>query len=327
MRRAPAHAPATLSGVKAVEYDRYGPVSVLAVREVPRPVPRRREILVRVRAAALNPKDVIVRSGKFRLISGRRFPKRVGFDWAGEVAEVGRAVKGVAVGTAYYGMLDGYQGGACAEYLVVRPGACAPKPATLDFERAAAVPLAASTALQALRDLAHLARGMRVLVNGGSGGVGVYAIQIAKMLGAHVTTTSSSANVELCRKLGADLATDYRAMDMLAGPDRFDVVFDVFGNRSFGEARRALAPRGVYVKTVPKPRDFLDVARTSFTFPRARLVVVRPRSRDLAFIAACVDDGRLVPVVEKVFPLERIAEAEEHVATKHTRGKIVVRVG
>ncbi len=315
-----------LSSVRAVEYDRYGPASVLIVREVPRPVPRRGEILVLVRAAALNPKDVIVRSGRFRLLSGRRFPKRVGFDWAGEVAEVGPAVSGIPLGAAYYGMLDGFQGGACAEYLVVRAGECAPKPDTLDFDRAAAIPLAASTALQALRDVAHLARGMRVLVNGGSGGVGVYAIQIAKMLGTHVTTTSSAANVELCRNLGADVTIDYRAMDALAGPERFDVVFDVFGNRSFGEARRALAPRGVYVKTVPKPRDILDVVRTFFTFRRARLVVVRPRSRDLAFIAECVDGGRLAPVVEKVFPLERIVEAEEHVATKHTRGKVVVHV-
>lgn len=313
--------------MKAVEYDRYGPASVLTVREVPRPVPRHGEILVRVRAAALNPKDVLVRAGKFALISGRRFPKRVGFDWAGEVVEVGRAVKGVAAGAAYYGMLGGFHGGACAEYLAVSPGACAPKPSTLDFEGAASIPLAASTALQALRDLGNVARGTRVLVNGGSGGVGVHAIQIAKILGAHVTSTSSAANVELCRKLGADVAADYRAADVLAGPDRFDVVFDVFGNRTFGEARRALAPRGVYVKTVPKPRDVLDVALTSLTFPRARLVTVRPRARDLAFIAACVDDGRLVPVVARVFPLERIAEAEEHVATKHTRGKIVVRVG
>jgi NADPH:quinone reductase-like Zn-dependent oxidoreductase len=146
------------------------------------------------------------------------------------------------------------------------------------------------------------------------------------MLGTHVTTTSSAGNLELCRKLGADVAIDYRATDPLAGGDRFDVVFDVFGNRSFREARAVLVPRGVYVKTVPKARDIVDVALTSFTFPRARLVVVRPRARDLAFIAECVDQGRLSPVVDAVYALDRIAEAEEHVETKHTRGKVVVRL-
>jgi NADPH:quinone reductase-like Zn-dependent oxidoreductase len=312
--------------VKAVEYDRYGPASVLQVREVPRPRPGRGELLVRVRAAALNPKDVIVRSGRFRVLSGGRFPKRVGFDWSGEIAEVGAGVTGVPVGAAYYGMVDGYRGGACAEYFVARPGDCAPKPSRLDFVHAAAVPLAASTALQALRDVAHVEGGMRVLVNGASGGVGVFAIQVAKLLGAHVTTASSARNLELCRKLGADVALDYRAADPLGGDDPFDVVFDVFGSRSFREARAALTGRGVYVKTVPKPRDFLDVVRTFLTSPRARLVVVRPRARDLAFIAESVDRGRISPVVDRVYALEQIVEAEEHVETKHTRGKVVVRL-
>jgi len=297
------------------------------VREVPRPSPGRAEILVRVRAAALNPKDVIIRSGKFRFLSGRRFPKRVGFDWSGEIAEVGPGVTGLPLGAAYYGMLDGYQGGACAEYLVVRPAQCAPKPTRLDHVEAASAPLAASTALQALRDVAHLEPGMRLLVNGASGGVGVFAIQIAKLLGAHVTSASSAANIELCRRLGADVTLDYRAVDPLAGPERFDVVFDVFGNRTLPEARSALTARGVFVKTVPKVRDLLDVARTRFSFPRAHLVIVRPRARDLELIARWLDEGKVVPVVERTFALDRIIEAEAHVETKHTRGKVVVSVG
>jgi NADPH:quinone reductase-like Zn-dependent oxidoreductase len=313
--------------VKAVEYDRYGAASVLVLRDVQRPVARRGEVLVRVRAASLNPKDVLIRSGKFRMISGSRFPKRVGFDWAGEIAAVGPGVDGVRIGAAYYGFLDGYQGGACAEYLVARLGESAPMPSRLDFLEAAAVPLAASTALQALRDVAHVQRGTRLLVHGASGGVGVFAIQIAKhVLGAHVTTTSGEANLALCRRLGADVALDYRSADPLAGGERFDVVFDVFGNRRFAEARPVLDRRGVYVKTVPKARDFLDIARTLVTFPRARLIVVRPRARDLAFVGQCVDEGTVVPVVDKAYPLDRIAEAQQHVETKHTRGKVVVRV-
>ncbi len=312
--------------MKAVEYDQYGPTSVLRVREVPQPKPGRGEILVRVHAAALNPKDVLVRAGKLRLLSGGRFPKRVGFDWAGEIAAVGEGVTGVPAGAAYYGMLGGFQGGTCAEYLVARLDQSAAKPTTLDFEHAAAIPLAASTALQALRDLGHVQDGIRVLVNGASGGVGVFAVQLAKILGAHVTATSSAANLELCRRLGADVALDYRAADPLSGVDRYDVVFDVFGNRCYREARGALARRGVYVTTVPKAHVLLDAARTLLTWPRARLVAVRPRSRDLAFLADCATQGKLAPLVEHVFPLERIAEAEEQVATWHTRGKVIVRV-
>jgi NADPH:quinone reductase-like Zn-dependent oxidoreductase len=314
--------------VKAVEYDRYGRADVLVVRDVPRPVPRRGEVLVRVRAAALNPKDVVVRSGRYRLVSGRKFPMRVGFDWAGEIVELGPGVRGVEPGAAYYGFLDGYRGGACAEHLAVRPRECAPKPSRLDFAEAAAVPLAASTALQALRDVARVEPGMRVLVHGASGGVGVFAIQLAKnVLGAHVTTTSGEENLGLCRRLGADVALDYRTTDPLAGDARFDVVFDVFGNRRFAEARRVLGRRGTYVKTVPTRETFLDVARTLVGFPRARLVVVRPRARDLASIARYVEEGKVVPVVDRTYPLDAIVAAEEHVETKHSRGKVVVRVG
>ena len=313
--------------MKAAEYDRYGPPEVVRIREVPRPWPRRGELLVRVRAAALNPKDALIRSGAFRLLTGPRFPKQVGFDWAGEVVGVGAGVSGAALGEVRWGFLDGYRGGACAEFLAAPAAASSPKPATLDLVQAAAMPLAASTALQALRDVAGVRPGMRVLVNGASGGVGGFALQVAKLLGAHVTSTSGAENLDLCRRLGADVALDYRATDALAGGDRFDVVLDVFGNRSLGEARRALGPRGVYVTTVPKGRVFLDVARTLLAWPRARLVVVRPRRADLAFLAEQVDAGRIVPVVEEVFPLERIAEAEERVASKHPRGKIVVRIG
>jgi NADPH:quinone reductase-like Zn-dependent oxidoreductase len=312
--------------MRAVEYDRYGAASVLEVRDVPRPVPARGEVLVRVRAAALNPKDVIVRSGRFSLLAGRRFPKRVGFDWSGEIAEMGPGVEGVALGTACFGMLGGYQGGACAEYLLTRPETFAAKPARLDHVAAAAAPLAASTALQALRDLAHVRPGARVLINGASGGVGVFAIQVAKVLGAHVTTTSSAANLELCHRLGADVSLDYRATDALAGDERYDAVLDVFGNRTLAEARRVLGARGAFVKTVPKVRDLLDVAWTRLSWPRAYLVVVRPRARDLALVARWLDEGKVVPVVDAVYPLERIAEAEAHVETKHTRGKVVVTV-
>lgn len=312
--------------MKAALYDRYGGPEVLSVRDVAAPVPARGELLVRVRAAALNPKDVLVRAGKLRLFSGGRFPKRVGWDWAGEVVALGPGVSGARVGDALYGMIQAMRAGACAELAAVRATECAPKPGAISWEEAAAVPLAAQTALQALRDVGRLRPGQRVLVNGASGGVGSFAIQIAKLLGAEVTTTSSAANLSFCRELGADEALDYAEVDALAARARYDVVFDVFGNRRFAQARAALRPRGTYVSTVIRAHVFAAVARTAVGSRRARLVVVRSRRRDLEQLARWLDDGRLRPVLDSVFALDAIADAEARVGSKHARGKVVVRV-
>lgn len=313
--------------MRAVEYDRFGGPDVLALRDVPAPVPRAGEVLVRVRAAALNPKDLFTTRGKFRLLSGRRFPRRVGWDWSGEVVELGPGVHGVRLGEPRFGFIQAWSAGACAELAAVRVDESAPKPASLSFEEAAALPLVSLTALQALRDVARARPGQRVLVHGASGGVGVHAIQIAKALGLHVTTTSSARNLELCRSLGADETLDYAAADPLTGARaRFDVVFDVFGNRRFDEAAPALSPAGTYVTTVPSARIGVDVARTLVGGRRARLVVVRSRTRDHEEISALVARGALRPVIERAFALDEIAAAFEVLATKRARGKIVVRV-
>jgi NADPH:quinone reductase-like Zn-dependent oxidoreductase len=315
--------------MKVVEYDRYGDPSVLIVRERPDPVARPGRVVVRVRAAALNPKDVLTRTGKLRWFAGRRFPKRVGYDWAGEIAELGRGVTGLAAGDAVFGMIQAWTAGACGERVEVLPDELAHKPPGLDWEHAAALPLASLTALQALRDLGELVAGQRVLIHGASGGVGVHAVQIAKALGAHVTTLTSAAAVELVRSLGADEAID-RATLRPAPPRTpaaaFDVVFDVFGSRTFDEMRPLLTPRGTFVSTVPKLHVVLSRFRTAFTRPRARLVVVRSRRADLEWLADLVERGQLRAVVDRVLPLADIAEAQRYLATRRARGKVVLRV-
>ncbi len=313
--------------MKAALFDRYGGSDVLRIGDVPMPRLRAGEALVRVRAAALNPKDVLVRMGKLPfLVGGVGFPRRVGFDWAGEVVALGAPDPRARVGEALYGMIQSSRAGACATFASVRLGECAPKPASLDFEQAAAIPLAAQTALQALRDLARTKAGDRVLVNGASGGVGVFAIQLARDLGARVTTTSSASNLALCEELGAAVALDYAKDDALrAGP--YDVIFDVFGNRPFAQARRALAPRGTYVSTVLRGHVLAAHARTLVSAQRARLVLVRSRRRDLDHLAELVAAGRLRPIVDRTFDLADIRAAEDRVGTKHARGKVVVRVG
>jgi NADPH:quinone reductase-like Zn-dependent oxidoreductase len=314
--------------MKVVEYDRYGDPSVLVVRERPDPVARPGRVVVRVRAAALNPKDVLTRTGKLRLLAGGQFPKRVGYDWAGEIAELGRGVTGLAVGDPVFGMIQAWTAGACGELVEVRPDELARKPAGLDWEQAAALPLASLTALQALRDLGQLATGQRVLIHGASGGVGVHAVQIARVLGAHVTTLTSAAAVALVRSLGADEAID-RATWQAASPSAagaFDVVFDVFGNRTFDELRPLLTARGTFVSTVPKLHVVLSRFRTAFAHPRARLVVVRSRRADLEWLAALIERGRLRAVIDRVLPLADIAEAQRYLATRRARGKVVIRV-
>ena len=310
--------------MNVVEYDRYGDASVLVLRERPLPVVRPGHVVVRVRAAALNPKDVLTRAGKYPWLAGRSFPKRVGYDWAGEAVSVGAGVHGVREGDALYGMIQAWRGGACAEYALVRADELAPRPAGLAWGAAAALPLASLTALQALRDLGALAAGQRVLLNGASGGVGVHAIQIAKAFGAHVTTLTSAATAELARSLGADETLDYATWSPRATPAGYDVIFDIFGNRRFADLRPLLTARGTFISTVPKPAIILARVRTALSHPRARLVVVRSNAADLTALTALALRGVLRPVVDKTFPLAAIADAQRYLATKRARGKVVI---
>ncbi|UJR84091.1 NAD(P)-dependent alcohol dehydrogenase [Sandaracinus amylolyticus] len=313
--------------MRAAIHHRFGPPDVLSIEELPPPRPRPHEVLVRVEAAALNPKDVLIRKGRYRVLSGARFPMGSGFDLAGVVESVGSRVHDRRVGDRVFGMLDGFRGRTCAELVAIRADHCAPAPEGLSFVEAASLPLAASTALQALRDVARVGPGDRVLLHGASGGVGVHAIQIAKALGAHVTTTSGAHNLERCASLGADVTLTYDdpATPFAAGA-RYDAIVDVYGNRRFAWARRGLTARGTYVTTVPSRALFLDVARTAFTSPKARLVMVRSRARDLETIASMVRAGALRPVIDRVLPLESIAEAHAHLETRHARGKVVLTI-
>ena len=316
--------------MRSVQYDRYGGTEVLVLRSEEVPRPGRGQVLVRVRAAALNPKDVIVRSGRlriYRIIAGSRFPKRVGFDWSGEALALSAGVTDVRVGDALYGMIDAWSAGACATHAVVEVGELAPRPASLSWEQAAAVPLAAMTALQALRDVARLERGQRVLVNGASGGVGTFAVQIAKALGARVTAVTSARNAARMREIGADEVLDYAEDDLRAKAGQQEIFFDVFGNRSFPFARALLSANGTYVSTVPKGHLLRDTVLTALRGKRARLVSVRSRAADLVTLTGWIEQGLVSPVIDRVFPLEEVAAAEDQVATRRARGKVVIRIG
>ncbi|MDJ0802601.1 MAG: NADP-dependent oxidoreductase [Desulfobacterales bacterium] len=314
--------------MKAAVIQAFGDTDQVEIVDLPRPEPQPDEVLVRVKAAAVNPKDTFIRKGYLKAFTGEQFPMQTGFDFAGEVAAVGAAAEGPAVGAAVYGMLDGWEGLTCAEFLTVKPHQLAAMPGGLSFEEAAALPLVCSTALQALRDQAAIRPGHTVCINGAAGGVGSAGVQIAKILGAEVTAIASNGNHVFLRDLGADHCTDYHAEDITRTERRFDSFFDVFGNQPFDKVKPILKPRGVWVSTVLQPHVFKSVEETkNSTGRKAQLVVVAARRDDLDQIRGWVEAGLLKPVIQEVYPLENIAAAHAQQETKHTRGKLVIRIG
>lgn len=308
----------------AIEYSRYGGPEVIELREVPVPQPQRGEVLVRVHAAALNPKDALVRAGKFKHLAGAGFPKRMGYDLAGVVADVGSGVSDLAIGQRVFGMIQSWQAGAFAEFAVLPRQQLAALPDSITFAQAAAIPLAGQTALQALRDLGQVGPGSRVVIHGASGGVGTLAVQLARWLGAEVTALCGPDSAALVASLGADSVFDYHQTAPTQLPGRYDCFFDVFGNQHFAAIKPLLHARGSYVSTVPNSRNIRNHALTRFWPGRkARLVVVQSREADLKTLAQAVSVGQLRPLIAARFPLAEMRQAHVLIATKRTHGKII----
>jgi NADPH:quinone reductase-like Zn-dependent oxidoreductase len=321
--------------MKAVVRKRYGPPDVLEVAEVERPQLTDDGVLVRVRAASLNPYDWHMLTGVpylARLQNGLRAPKRglIGVDFAGIVEGVGKEVKDFRVGDEVFGAREG----ALGEYVCVRK-AVARKPANLTFEEAAAVPLAAITALQGLRDKGRVEPGHKVLINGASGGIGTFAVQIAKSFGAEVTGVCSTHNLDTARSLGADHVIDYTKDDFTRSRERYDLLLDIAGNRSWSESKRVLTDNGAVV-AVGGPKEnrwvgpmALWVGRRLASVPGNRKVVMfiaRMNKEDLALLAELLEGGTVKPVVERRYALSEVGEAFRYLGAGHARGKLVVTV-
>ena len=313
--------------MKAVIINSFGSTSVLELVNIPIPHLQVDELLVRVHAAAINPKDTFIRKGRLRRFTGSSFPMQMGFDYSGEVIEVGDQVVGIQEGDHVYGMLDGWHGGTCAEYVVVKTNQCSSKPRSLTFEQAAALPMVTLTALQAIRDEASIQARQKVCINGASGGVGSMAIQIAKIYQAPVTAVSSLQNHAFLHQLGAKSCIDYHNTDISQTDQEFDIFFDVFGNQPFKTIKPILRPGGVWVSTVLKPHVFISIARTRFlSRKKAKLVRVKSNHKDLTIISGWADAKQLKPIINEVYPLDKICDAHAQQETKHTRGKIIVQI-
>jgi len=323
--------------MRAVVYSEYGGPEVLRLAEVEKPAPADNEILVKVHAAAVNPVDWhFMRGSPFPIRFGRglkkpKTPQRLGFDFSGTVEAVGGHVTRSTIGDAVFGGASG----SLAEYVILS-GDRDPvkKPDRLTFEQAAGVALAGMTALQALRDKAQVQRGQHVLINGAAGGIGTYAVQLAKSLGANVTGVQSTRNVELVRSLGADHVIDYMTADFTTTGERYDVIFDNVSNRSLAEIGRVLKPGGTLVPngggTPDKPASIARLLKTLMMWPflnhKIRFFVTSPNRDDLQFLADLLQAGTLVPVIDRCYPLSEAADAMRHLESGHARGKIIVTI-
>lgn len=320
--------------MKAMVYHTYGSPDVLALEEVQKPVPGDTEVLVRVYAAGVNAGDWhLLRGSPFpvRLIAGLRKPKQtiLGSDVAGRVEAVGGKVARLRPGDEVFGSLSTSGFGAFAEYVCARKEALALKPASLSFEEAAGVPLAALTALQGLRDVGQIQPGHKVLVNGASGGVGSFAVQIAKALGAEVSGVCSTSKVEMVRSLGADHVIDYKQEDFTRNGRQYDLILDAAAYRPLADHRRALAPTGIYVLVGGSViRLFQTILLGSLRSKKGgqqyKTFILQSKPANLQYIKELIEMGKLRPIIERCYPLAQLPDALRHLEAGQAKGKVVI---
>ncbi|MBK8970080.1 MAG: NADP-dependent oxidoreductase [Hahellaceae bacterium] len=320
--------------MKAIYQTAYGKSDVLCFGDRPEPRPGPKEVLIQNYATSVNPRDWLIRSGRYQLqFLVPAFPLVLGSDLAGRVIAVGAGVSEFQVGDRVFGMKNPCDGLATyADVVSVSAKHITHTPEGLDWIQAGATPLCALTAWQALVKGAGIKPGMSVMVIGASGGVGSFAVQIARALGARVTAVCSGANAELARRLGATRVIDYQREDVLKQPERFDCVFDTIGRHRFTPSCAILNQGGRFVSTIPSPQNLKVMAISKMRallqpgHPRAHVVMVRPDAKDLAEIAGLIAAGQLTPLIDRVYPLHEAAQAHDYSRTLRARGKIVLSI-
>ena len=320
--------------MKAIVYTKYGPPDVLHLEEIEKPTPNENQVLIKVHAASINAGDYrVMRADPFliRLMAGgllRPKDPRIGSDVAGRVEAVGENVKQFRPGDEVFGCGNG----AFAEYVLAREAYLALKPANRSFEEAAAVPVAALTALQGLRDAGGIRPGQKVLIQGASGGVGTFAVQLAKSFGAEVTAVCSTRNLDMARSIGADHVIDYTQEDFTRNRQRYDLIFAVNGYHSLSAYKRALSPQGIYVCAGGTMPQFFQAMLLGSLMSRnggkkmGSMWIAKVNQEDLVFLGELLKAGKIAPVLDRSYPLSEIAEAIRYVEEKHAQGKVVITV-
>lgn len=323
--------------MKAIVYTQYGSPDVLQLKEVEKPTPKENEVLIKVQAVSLNAADWHLLTADIFLIRlmgmGLTRPKNpiLGADIAGRVEAVGSNVKQFQPGDEVFGDIAGWGFGGLAEYVAVAENAVALKPGNLSCEEAAAVPMAAVTALQGLRDKGHLQAGQKVLINGASGGVGTYAVQLAKYFGAEVTAVCSTRNLDQTRRLGADRVIDYSQEDFTRNGQLYDLILAVNGYHPLAHYKRALAPAGTYIMAGGKAAQMFQAMLLGSllsigTDKKLGNVSAKSNQKDLLFLKELLEAGKVVPVIDRCYPLNEAAEAFRYLGAGHAHGKVVVTV-
>jgi NADPH:quinone reductase-like Zn-dependent oxidoreductase len=323
--------------MKAILFHDYGPPNVLTCEEAEKPAPRDSEVLLKVRAASVNPLDWHGMRGKpyvMRLTGGLRKPKRprLGVDVAGQVEAIGKNVAQFRPGDEVFGGCLGLW--AFAEYACAPASQLVPKPANLTFEQAASVPVAGFTALQALRDKGQVQPGQKVLINGAAGGVGTFAVQIAKWLGADVTGVCSTRNVELVRFLGADRVIDYTQENFTKGAQRYELILDAVGNHPLSALRRAVTTKGICVIAAgpdglwlgPLSRFVEALALSPFVSQKLVPFIANPNRDDLTILRDLIASGKIKPVIDRCYKLTEVPAAVRYLEGGHARGKVIITV-
>jgi NADPH:quinone reductase-like Zn-dependent oxidoreductase len=320
--------------MKAIIYQTYGPPDVLELQEIEKPAVKDEEVLVRVHAASVNPHDWHFMRGTpyvMRIQAGLRKPKvmRLGVDVAGHVEAVGKNVTQFEAGDEVFGACKG----AFAEYVCASERSLVLKPANVTFEQAAAVAIAALTALQGLRDKGHIQPGQKVLINGAAGGVGTFAVQIARSFGADVTGVCSTRNVDMVRSIGAHQVIDYTREDFTTSGQRYDLILDMIGNHSFSDCRRALTPKGTLVLVGgtdkgrwlgPLTGLLKAVVLSRFVSQKLLPVLAHLNKEDLIILQKLLEAGKVIPVIDRSYPLSQVPEAIRYLEEGHARGKVVI---
>ncbi len=311
--------------MKTIILSGYGTTKTLELQQTKKPKLKANQVLVKVINSSVNPVDWKIRRGELKLFSGWKIPRKLGADFSGIVESTASDSK-FEPGDQVFGFVDPLVGGAYSEYVAVPEQCLTWKPKNLRFDQAAVVPLAGLTAWQGLVDLGNLASGKSVLINGASGGVGTFAIQISKALKAEVTGVTSSKNVDLVKQLGADFVFDYTKDNFNCLEKKYDLIFDAVGKKSYKQCQKNLKTKGIYVSTLPTFQHLCSVIITAFFYPKAKLVVVKSREEQLNILKQLIENNLLFPVIDKKFNLSEIAKAHSYSETGRVVGKIALSI-
>lgn len=330
--------------MKAIVCTKYGPPDVLELKEMEKPQPEDDEVLIRTYGSSINTVDILARSGRaprvifwgarqligpfLRLsFGGLRKPKQKipGFGFAGEIVSVGKYITDWKEGDHVYG----YSPGACAEYMTVPAKRLTKKPANMSFQEAAAVPGGASPALLAFRDLARPEKGQKVLVIGASGGVGTFGVQIANLYGAEVTGVCGPTNLDMVKEIGADSVIDYTKKDYTKADQTYDIIFDAIGANTLSNCKKILKDEGIYVSNnfLNSPRHLFQVMTNGLRRKKLKFGVADEGAENLSLLREWIEDGKVKPVIDTVYPLSQTADAHRHYETGHSKGRVVISIG